>query len=152
MPDLRRDILTIDRHDTAKHPQANSHHAQEGPSESRMQAITSLRGYASTSRRLCTIFRPARRIKRCTVSQRQGMGNKEAPDDRLCPIFMVSNVTGHNLPMLRTFLNCLGSSQNDDKYVVDAPFEFQISDVFSVPFVGTVVVSPACVKQYREGS
>ncbi len=60
---------------------------------------------------------------------------------RLCPIFMVSNVTGHNLPMLRTFLNVLPSSQSDDKYVVDAPFEFQISDVFSVPFVGTVVVS-----------
>lgn len=58
---------------------------------------------------------------------------------RLCPIFMVSNVTGHNLPMLRTFLNVLPSSQSDDKYVVDAPFEFQISDVFSVPFVGTVV-------------
>lgn len=62
--------------------------------------------------------------------------------DRLCPIFKVSNVTGHNLPMLRTFLNVLPSSQSDDKYVVDAPFEFQISDVFSVPFVGTVVVSP----------
>jgi GTPase len=60
---------------------------------------------------------------------------------RLCPIFMVSNVTGHNLPMLRTFLNVLPSAQSDDKYVVDAPFEFQISDVFSVPFVGTVVVS-----------
>ncbi|KIR28771.1 GTP-binding protein 1 [Cryptococcus deuterogattii LA55] len=58
---------------------------------------------------------------------------------RLCPIFMVSNVTGHNLPLLRTFLNCLPSSQSDDKYVVDAPFEFQISDTFSVPFVGTVV-------------
>ncbi len=56
---------------------------------------------------------------------------------------MVSNVTGHNLPMLRSFLNCLPSSQSDDKYVVDAPFEFQISDVFSVPFVGTVVVSAA---------
>jgi GTPase len=27
----------------------------------------------------------------------------------------------------------------DDKYVVDAPLEFHISDVFSVPFVGTVV-------------
>ena len=54
---------------------------------------------------------------------------------------MVSNVNGHNLPMLRTFLNVLPSSQSDDKYVVDAPFEFQISDVFSVPFVGTVVVS-----------
>jgi GTPase len=59
--------------------------------------------------------------------------------NRLCPIFMVSNVSGHNLPTLRTFLNCLPSSQSDEKYVVDAPFEFQISDVFSVPFVGTVV-------------
>lgn len=53
-------------------------------------------------------------------------------------------MTGHNLPMLRTFLNVLPSSQSDDKYVVDAPFEFQISDVFSVPFVGTVVVSTLC--------
>lgn len=52
---------------------------------------------------------------------------------------MVSNVTGQNLPNLRTFLNCLPSSQNDERYVIDAPFEFQISDVFSVPFVGTVV-------------
>ena len=61
-------------------------------------------------------------------------------DFRLCPIFMLSNVTGHNLPQLRTFLNVLPSSQEDGKYVVDAPFEFAISDVFSVPFVGTVVV------------
>jgi len=53
---------------------------------------------------------------------------------------MVSNVTGEKLPLLRQFLNVLPSSQMDDKYVVDAPFEFQISDVFSVPFVGTVVV------------
>lgn len=52
---------------------------------------------------------------------------------------MVSNVTGHNLPNLRTFLDCLPSSQMDEKYVADAPFEFQVSDVFSVPFVGTVV-------------
>jgi translation elongation factor EF-Tu-like GTPase len=35
----------------------------------------------------------------------------------------------------------------DDKYVVDAPFEFQISDVFSVPFVGTVVVGPVDLSQ-----
>jgi GTPase len=54
---------------------------------------------------------------------------------------MVSNVTGEKLPLLRQFLNVLPSSQMDDKYVIDAPFEFQISDVFSVPFVGTVVVS-----------
>jgi len=67
---------------------------------------------------------------------------------RLCPIFMVSNVTGHNLPTLRTFLNCLPSAQSDDKYIVDAPFEFQISDVFSVPFVGTVVVSDLTYPKY----
>ncbi|WVQ78434.1 hypothetical protein IAT38_000520 [Cryptococcus sp. DSM 104549] len=67
------------------------------------------------------------------------LGKPLGSGGRLCPIFMVSNVTGHNLPMLRTFLNCLPSSQSDDKYVLDAPFEFQISDVFSVPFVGTVV-------------
>ena len=52
---------------------------------------------------------------------------------------MVSNVSGQNLDMLRTFLNVLPSSQGGDKYVVDAPFEFQVSDVFSVPFVGKVV-------------
>ncbi|WVQ69794.1 uncharacterized protein L199_008014 [Kwoniella botswanensis] len=67
------------------------------------------------------------------------LGQPLGSGGRLCPIFMVSNVTGHNLPMLRSFLNCLPSSQSDDKYVVDAPFEFQISDVFSVPFVGTVM-------------
>ncbi|CAD6585720.1 MAG: hypothetical protein TREMPRED_004223 [Tremellales sp. Tagirdzhanova-0007] len=68
------------------------------------------------------------------------LGHPVGPSNsRLCPVFMVSNVNGHNLPMLRTFLNVLPSSQSDDKYVVDAPFEFQISDVFSVPFVGTVV-------------
>ncbi|KAL7420605.1 hypothetical protein Q5752_004556 [Cryptotrichosporon argae] len=58
---------------------------------------------------------------------------------RICPIFRVSNVTGHNLPQLLTLLNALPSGQTEDKFVVDAPFEFQISDVFSVPFVGTVV-------------
>ncbi|KAL7411999.1 P-loop containing nucleoside triphosphate hydrolase protein [Mrakia frigida] len=59
--------------------------------------------------------------------------------ERLCPIFCISNVTGEGLPLLRSFLNLLPTSQGGDKYEVDAPLEYSISDVFSVPFVGTVV-------------
>ncbi|WOO81334.1 GTP-binding protein 1 [Vanrija pseudolonga] len=76
---------------------------------------------------------------RQAVDAARRLANPNATGPKLCPIFMVSNVTGHNLPNLRTFLDCLPSSQMDEKYVADAPFEFQVSDVFSVPFVGTVV-------------
>ena len=55
---------------------------------------------------------------------------------RICPIFQVSNVTGENLDLVRTFLNILPHHGN---YNSNAPFEFHINDTFSVPFVGTVV-------------
>lgn len=55
---------------------------------------------------------------------------------RICPIFQVSNVTGANLDLVRTFLNIL---PHRGQYSVDAPFEFLINDTFSVPHVGTVV-------------
>lgn len=58
--------------------------------------------------------------------------------DRICPIFQVSNVTGQSMGLLRSFLNLLPMAPAA-KFRVDAPLEFQISDVFSVPFVGTVV-------------
>ncbi|KAF9929536.1 hypothetical protein BGZ67_006271 [Mortierella alpina] len=56
--------------------------------------------------------------------------------DRICPIFQVSNVTGAGLDLLKNFLNVLPISQ---KYNKDEPVEYQITDTFSVPFVGTVV-------------
>ncbi|KAI1465229.1 P-loop containing nucleoside triphosphate hydrolase protein [Daldinia caldariorum] len=55
---------------------------------------------------------------------------------RICPIFQVSNVTGENLNLVRTFLNIL---PHHGRYDSDAPFEFHVNDTFSVPFVGTVV-------------
>ncbi|KAI1642524.1 P-loop containing nucleoside triphosphate hydrolase protein [Daldinia loculata] len=55
---------------------------------------------------------------------------------RICPIFQVSNVTGENLNLVRTFLNIL---PHHGRYDTDAPFEFHVNDTFSVPFVGTVV-------------
>jgi GTPase len=55
---------------------------------------------------------------------------------RICPIFQVSNVTGHNLDLVRTFLNIL---PHRGQYDPSGAFEFLISDTFSVPHVGTVV-------------
>ncbi|KAI1777997.1 P-loop containing nucleoside triphosphate hydrolase protein [Hypoxylon cercidicola] len=55
---------------------------------------------------------------------------------RICPIFQVSNVTGENLNLVRTFLNIL---PHHGRYDSDASFEFHVNDTFSVPFVGTVV-------------
>ncbi|KAJ3514147.1 hypothetical protein NMY22_g14838 [Coprinellus aureogranulatus] len=60
--------------------------------------------------------------------------------DRICPIFQLSNVTGLGLDFLRTFLNLLPSSEGDkEKFAVDQPFEYSITEVWSVPYVGTVV-------------
>ncbi|KAI1169986.1 P-loop containing nucleoside triphosphate hydrolase protein [Nemania sp. FL0916] len=55
---------------------------------------------------------------------------------RICPVFQVSNVTGKNLDLVRTFLNIL---PHHGRYDSEAPFEFHVNDTFSVPFVGTVV-------------
>ncbi|KAK5994443.1 GTP-binding protein 1 [Cladobotryum mycophilum] len=55
---------------------------------------------------------------------------------RICPVFQVSNVTGENLDLVRTFLNIL---PHHGHYNSDAPFEFHVNDTFSVPFAGTVV-------------
>ncbi|KAJ5101845.1 GTP-binding protein 1 [Penicillium alfredii] len=55
---------------------------------------------------------------------------------RICPIFQVSNVTGENLELVRTFLNIL---PHRGQYDPEGPFEFLINDTFSVPHAGTVV-------------
>ncbi|KAJ3182147.1 Short integuments 2, mitochondrial [Gaertneriomyces sp. JEL0708] len=58
--------------------------------------------------------------------------------ERICPIFQVSNVSGDGLDLLKLFLNVINANQID-KYNRDQPFEYQITDTFSVPGVGTVV-------------
>ncbi|KDQ53478.1 hypothetical protein JAAARDRAFT_209844 [Jaapia argillacea MUCL 33604] len=60
--------------------------------------------------------------------------------ERLCPIFLVSNVTGEGLDHVRAFLNLLPSDEHDDsKFMPDQPLEYSITEVWSVPYVGTVV-------------
>ncbi|KAG1737668.1 P-loop containing nucleoside triphosphate hydrolase protein [Suillus lakei] len=59
---------------------------------------------------------------------------------KLCPIFRISNVTGEGLDCFRTFLNLLPSSEADtETFTVDQPLEYSVTDVWSVPYVGTVV-------------
>jgi GTPase len=56
---------------------------------------------------------------------------------RLCPIFQVSNVTGEGIDHLKNFLHLLPQGA---KYgAAEAPAEFQITDTYVVPGVGTVV-------------
>lgn len=60
--------------------------------------------------------------------------------NKLCPIFRLSNVTGEGLDYLRTFLNLLQPSEYDcQTFAVDHPLEYSITEVWSVPYVGTVV-------------
>nr|KAJ3423176.1 hypothetical protein HK105_000991 [Polyrhizophydium stewartii] len=58
--------------------------------------------------------------------------------ERVCPVFQVSNVSGEGLDLLKLFLNLLHANSNN-KYDAKAPVEYQITDTFSVPGVGTVV-------------
>lgn len=61
------------------------------------------------------------------------------PIERICPVFQVSSVTGQNLDLLSMFMNLIPSSQAQYAPLQSKPVELPISDVFNVPFVGTVV-------------
>lgn len=61
---------------------------------------------------------------------------KNIVDDRICPIFQVSNVSGEGIDLLRCFLNYLPVHCH---YNVEHAAEFEISETFSVAGVGTVV-------------
>lgn len=56
---------------------------------------------------------------------------------RLCPIFQVSNVEGTGIDLLKMFLHLLPQGSKYGPF--EAPAEFQITDTYSVPGVGTVV-------------
>eukprot|EP01094_Clydonella_sp_ATCC50884_P018850 TRINITY_DN3566_c0_g1_i1.p1 TRINITY_DN3566_c0_g1~~TRINITY_DN3566_c0_g1_i1.p1 ORF type:complete len:393 (-),score=115.37 TRINITY_DN3566_c0_g1_i1:179-1357(-) len=57
---------------------------------------------------------------------------------RIAPIFLVSNVTGQNLDLLRSFLNVLPSKQDWEQKALE-PAKLHVDNTFSVHGVGTVV-------------
>ncbi|BGP02407.1 hypothetical protein RTBOTA2_003883 [Rhodotorula toruloides] len=71
--------------------------------------------------------------------------------EKACPIFRCSNVTGEGLDLLKTFLNVVRPTHTDELYPVNADFEFATSDVYSVPFVGTVVSGVILAGSVRPG-
>lgn len=78
--------------------------------------------------------------------------------ERMCPVFLISNVTGANLEYLKSFLNLLSapapadsfqvspltpntasSSDPNVNYRLDLPASFQIDELFTVQGVGSIV-------------
>lgn len=57
---------------------------------------------------------------------------------RVVPVFPVSNVTGHNLDLLKSFLNLLQSSRSWEEASELEP-EFHIDQTFQVPGIGLVL-------------
>jgi GTPase len=55
------------------------------------------------------------------------------------PLFLISNVTGENINLLKKFFNLLPKPSVLSKQVVDGEMEFQIQDMFNVHGCGTVV-------------
>lgn len=63
---------------------------------------------------------------------------KNLVSDKIAPIFLVSNVAGTNMDLLRKFLNLLPANQKWEEFY-DQPIEFHIDETFSVTGVGTIV-------------
>lgn len=57
---------------------------------------------------------------------------------RVCPIFQVSNVTGENLDLLKSFVNLLTARMPPN---CDKPAEFQIDETYYVPVSCSLLMS-----------
>ncbi|KAJ1723120.1 hypothetical protein LPJ53_002525 [Coemansia erecta] len=75
-------------------------------------------------------------------------------NQRVCPVFQISNVTGEGVDNLQTFLNILqvnrsyavtheaastSEKQDNNQGQLNQQLRYEISEIFSVPYVGTVV-------------
>lgn len=56
----------------------------------------------------------------------------------ICPIFLVSNVTGQNLELITKFLNAV-PKQHPHLQLEQQQVEFLVDVIYTVPEVGTVV-------------
>ncbi|GAA5887895.1 hypothetical protein JCM6882_000789 [Rhodosporidiobolus microsporus] len=97
--------------------------------------------YEQTIKQLVKILKSPGCRKKPVFVRDHGMSCELAQSfaaEKTCPIFRVSNLTGEGLPLLKTFLNVVRPADTGE-YPVNAPFEFTASDIYSVPFVGTVL-------------
>ncbi|KAJ8906240.1 hypothetical protein NDN08_002734 [Rhodosorus marinus] len=92
-----------------------------------------------TIQQIVKLFKASRKMPVIVKSEDQvPMAAKNMANDRVVPIFYVSNVTGEGLGNLRSFLNLIPGRQHwaESK---NEPTEFRIDETFTVQGVGTVV-------------
>ncbi|KAJ2851425.1 hypothetical protein IWW36_001064 [Coemansia brasiliensis] len=86
------------------------------------------------------------------VSDRKAvvMAAARCVNQRVCPVFQISNVTGEGVDLLQTFLNILplnrhnstvspSASPSSPESEQEEMLRFDINEIFAVPYVGTVV-------------
>jgi GTPase len=69
---------------------------------------------------------------------------------RVVPVFPVSNVTGHNLDLLKSFLNLLQSSRSWEM-ASELDAEFHIDQTFQVPGIGLVLSGTMFSGKVKQG-
>ncbi|GJN90875.1 hypothetical protein Rhopal_003889-T1 [Rhodotorula paludigena] len=110
--------------------------------------------YEQTVKQLVKILRSPGCRKKPVFVNDEGMACELAQGfagEKACPIFRVSNLTGEGLGLLRTFLNVVRPANTEELYPVNADFEFATSEVYSVPFVGTVLSGVILAGSIRPG-
>ncbi|XP_074663149.1 GTP-binding protein 2-like [Tubulanus polymorphus] len=72
--------------------------------------------------------------------------------DKVTPIFIISCVTGRNMDLIRMFLNALPPLQNpsEREQLINELTEHQVDEVYSIPFVGTVLGGTLAKGMIRE--
>mmetsp|Transcript_521 Transcript_521/g.1784 ORF Transcript_521/g.1784 Transcript_521/m.1784 type:complete len:553 (+) Transcript_521:333-1991(+) len=103
------------------------------PEHVREQTISQIMRLFKSSRKMPVLIKKDDQVS---------MAAKNMVNDRVVPIFTVSNVTGDGLENLRSFLNLVSSRQHWSEFV-DQPAEFRIDETFMVQGVGTVVAGTA---------
>ena len=98
----------------------------------------------SNVQHLCKILKgpSCRRVPIIIKSKQDIIKTIQNIADKICPIFLVSNVSGDGLDLLKSFFNLLPIPAK--KYKKASPFEFAINENYCVSGVGTVVSGIVC--------
>ena len=97
--------------------------------------------YEETKKRLKTLIKTPG-IRKMMINMKNDedivLAAKNITNNNVVPVIEISNVSGHNIDLLKRFLNLLPQRKNFKVYE-DNPVEFSIDEKYNVTGVGTVV-------------